>query len=58
MRSASRLFDPTLGLRLIDVEESREEVIARAKLLVADAGYPPPQVLDAIADLMARHVHG
>ena len=36
---------------------SREALLERARFLAADPGYPPPYVIDAVADLIARHVH-
>lgn len=37
-------------------DPSRAALMERARLLVADADYPPAYVIDAVADLMARHV--
>jgi hypothetical protein len=49
--------DPVLGIPLLTLpDRSRQTLMERARLLVADPGYPPPSVVHAVADLMARHV--
>jgi len=46
-----------LGIPLISLrDDSREALVARARFLVQDSGYPPPSVVNAVADLIARHV--
>ena len=53
----NRNCDPALGIPLLSLNDnSREALVARARLLVRDPGYPPPFVLNAVADLIARHV--
>jgi hypothetical protein len=53
----NRDFDPALGIPLLSLNnDSREALVARARLLVQDPGYPPPFVVNAVADLIARHV--
>lgn len=34
----------------------RKEKVARARRLVRDSNYPPPEVLDSVAGLLARHL--
>lgn len=34
----------------------REAKMARARALIADPGYPPKQVLDSLASLLAKHL--
>ncbi len=51
-------FDNDLGIRLIHIERTaRPDVVARGRLLAASANYPPPHVVNAIAELIAHHVH-
>lgn len=53
-----RHFDDALGIRLIHIERgTRGDVVARGRMLAADADYPPPHVVNAIAELIADHVH-
>jgi len=53
----NRDFDPALGISLLSLSDnSREALVARARRLVKDPGYPPPFVVNAVADLIARHV--
>jgi hypothetical protein len=50
-------FDQTLGLPLVAMKgESRGALLERARLLAADPAYPPPHVVNAVAELVARHV--
>lgn len=47
-----------LGIRLIHIERTaRPDVVARGRMLAARPDYPPPHVVDAIAELIADHVH-
>ena len=43
-------------LRNSDCDGVRLEKLARAQLLVADAKYPPAEVLEAVAELLAKHL--
>jgi len=53
-----RHLDNALGIRLVHIERgARSDVVARGRLLVANGDYPPPHVVNAIADLIAHHVH-
>lgn len=36
--------------------EAREDRVARARRLIADANYPPKEVLDSVAGLLAQHI--
>lgn len=52
-----RGVDALTGIPLVPLEDgSREALIDRARALAADPGYPPPYVVDAVAELIARHV--
>jgi hypothetical protein len=56
-RFESRL-DDDLGIRLLHIERTaRADVVARGRLLAASTNYPPPHVVNAIAELIAHHVH-
>jgi len=56
LRPSGRL-DQVAGLALLTLpDRSRKALVERARLLVEDPGYPPPYVLEAVADLIARHV--
>jgi hypothetical protein len=53
-----RHFADALGIRLIHIEHgTRADVVARGRMLAASADYPPPHVVNAIAELIADHVH-
>jgi hypothetical protein len=53
----ARGFDPALGIPFVSIKaESREAMLKRARLLARDPGYPPAYVVNAVADLIARHV--
>ena len=53
-----RHFEDGLGIRLLHIERgTRADMVARGRMLVADADYPPPHVVNAIAELIADHVH-
>ena len=53
----NRDFGSALGIPLLSLnDDSREALVARARFLVQDSGYPPPFVVNAVADLIARHV--
>jgi hypothetical protein len=53
-----RRFEDALGIRLIHIERgTRPDVVARGRMLAASADYPPPHVVNAIAELIADHVH-
>jgi len=53
-----RHLDDDLGIRIVHIERgARLDVVARGRLLAARADYPPPHVVNAIADLIAHHVH-
>ncbi len=53
----NRRPDLDLGMPLLTLpDRSRRVLIARARLLVADPNYPPPGVVQAVADLIACHV--
>ena len=46
-----------LGIRLILIERTaRPDKVARGKMLAARPDYPPPHVVNAIAELIADHV--
>ena len=52
-----RRLDQQLGIPLVTIaNRSRGEMLERARLLVRDPGYPPAYVVNAVADLIARHV--
>ena len=56
LRHSGRL-DQVAGLPLLMLpDRSRKAVVERARLLAEDPGYPPPYVLESVADLIARHV--
>jgi hypothetical protein len=56
-KTVERGFDPALGIRVVTIKgESRGEMLERARLLAADPGYPPPYVMNAVAELIACHV--
>ena len=51
-------FEDDLGIRVIHIERgARPDVVARGKMLAARPDYPPPHVVNAIAELIADHVH-
>ena len=51
-------FEDALGIRLVHIERgTRADMVARGRMLVANADYPPPHVVNAIAELIADHVH-
>jgi hypothetical protein len=53
-----RHLDNALGIRLVHIERgARSDVVARGRMLADSADYPPPHVVNAIADLIAHHVH-
>ena len=53
-----RDLDDALGIRIVHIERgARTDVVARGRLLAASADYPPPHVVNAIAGLIAHHVH-
>jgi hypothetical protein len=57
-KSVERGIDRSFGIPLVTIQgESREAMQNRARLLAADPAYPPPYVVNAVAELMARHVH-
>lgn len=39
-----------------DHDDVRLEKLARAQQLVTDANYPPPEVLESVAKLLAKHL--
>jgi hypothetical protein len=50
-------FEDDLGIRVMHIEHgSRPDVVARGKMLAARRDYPPPHVVNAIAELIADHV--
>ena len=56
-KSVERGIDPALGIPFVSIKGgSRAALVERARLLVKDPGYPPPYVVNAVADLIARHV--
>ena len=56
LRSSGRL-DQVAGLPLLTLpDRSRRALVERARLLAEDPDYPPPCVLESVADLIARHV--
>jgi len=56
LRPSGRL-NQVAGLPLLTLpDRSRKAVVERARLLVEDPGYPPPYVLESVADLIARHM--
>ena len=56
LRPSGRL-DQVAGLPLLTLpDRSRKALVERARLLAEDPSYPPPYVLESVADLIARHV--
>jgi hypothetical protein len=50
-------LDSVLRIPVISIDNgSREALLKRARSLATDPGYPPPFVIEAVADLIARHV--
>jgi hypothetical protein len=51
-------FEQSSGLNaaLSATPDSRADVVARAERLVADPSYPPPQVIERIANLLAANM--
>jgi hypothetical protein len=47
---------PPLRRALEATPESRAAEVARARKLVADPAYPPPEVLKRVAGVLARHL--
>ena len=51
-------MDDALGIRVVHIERGAlADVVARGRLLVNSGDYPPPHVVNAIAELIAHHVH-
>lgn len=44
------------GTEADSAQASNSEKVARAKKLIADPGYPPKEVLNSIAGLLANHL--
>jgi hypothetical protein len=55
-KPVDRRQDRALGIPVITIRGNRDALLERARLLVRDPGYPPPYVVKAVADLIARHV--
>ena len=56
LRPSGRL-DQVAGLALLTLpDRSRKDLVERARLLAEDPSYPPPYILESVADLIARHV--
>lgn len=50
-------LDRVAGLPLLTLpDRSRKALVERARLLAEDPNYPPPYVLESVAELIARHV--
>jgi hypothetical protein len=45
-----------LSSELAAVSDTRSQVVARAERLVASAAYPPPEVINRIANLLAANL--
>jgi hypothetical protein len=56
-KPVERGFDQSLGIPLVRINgESQAALLERARLLAADPAYPPAYIINAVAELMARHV--
>ncbi len=45
---------PVLQQTLQNLPDSRPDAVARAKQLIADPNYPPPEMLESMAEQFAR----
>jgi len=48
-------WDPPRSLASVAREMVRDAIIARARELAADPGYPTPAIIGEVVDLMERH---
>ena len=62
-RPAPAAADPTsfaradaLNTSIQTVPDSRTEAVDRARSLIRDANYPPPEVLRSVANLLANNI--
>jgi hypothetical protein len=53
---ADELMMAQLLLAMRKVPEVRPAAVNRARKLLADPDYPPPQVIRQVAELLARHI--
>jgi hypothetical protein len=44
---------PVLQQTLQNLPDARPDAVARAKKLIADPGYPPPEIMESLAEKLA-----
>lgn len=55
-RADGPVVDPSLVAALGKIPESRAEMVARARRLAHDPGYPPEETLRLISEILAAHL--